>query len=157
MASGADIAIAVGTIAAAAAAVVGLFISLYINSKDRQRADEQARIDRKAATDLAAADRAAIREDAERRHIVDLLLELGRQIGRHAAYPGAPQGAEAAQQIILLLNALPAECAYTVRQKFNSIRLFAWAGGVGQKMSHLELSNVAANADTGQMKREIAY
>lgn len=105
-----------------------------------------------------AADRAAAREDAERRHIVGLLLELGRQIGRHQAYGGAPQSAEAVQRITLLLNALPPECANTVRKKFNVMRRYNYAGAVGEKMGHLDLASVTpADLDATQMNREIAY
>jgi hypothetical protein len=136
MASGADIAIAVGTTAAATIAGLGLIVSLLINSKDRKRADQQARDDRKAAVDLAAADRAAIREDAQRRHIVDLLLALGREVGKQQAYSNMPQGGKAVQQIMLLLNALPAECAHTVRQKFNVVLPMKMPGAVG--LSRLE-------------------
>lgn len=155
--SGADIAIAVGTVAAAGMAGAGLLVSLYINSQDRQRADTQAQADRAASARLAADDRAAARADAERRHIVDLLLELGRQIARHAAYVNMPQGAEAAQQIGLLLQALPGECAHTARQKFNAVRNMDVPGAVGEKLNHLNLNSVAGNADPREMHLEIAY
>jgi hypothetical protein len=155
--TGADVAIAVGTIATAVLAAAGLAVSLWINGKDRSRADQQADLDRKASADLAASDRAAIREDAQRRHIVNLLLELGKQVGEQATYAGGPQSGAAAQRIGLLLNALPPECAYTVRQKFNCVRQFAWAGGVGEKMGWLELQSVEAKADPAQMNREIAF
>lgn len=120
MALGADVAIAVGTSAAAVAAVIGLFIGLHTNRKDRDRADEQAHDDRKAAADqaaidreaaaeVAAGDRQAAREDAQRWHIVDLLLELGREIATQHASTGY-ESQQAVQRIILLLFALPAEC-----------------------------------------------
>jgi hypothetical protein len=57
--SGADLAIAIGTISTAVVAVVGLFVSLSINRADRRRADEQAIDDRQAAADVAAEDRQA--------------------------------------------------------------------------------------------------
>lgn len=155
--SGADIAIAVGTVATAALAGGGLLVSLWINSRDRQRADTQAQADRAASAQLATEDRAAARADAERRHIVDLLLELGRQIATQSAYMHAPQGADAAQQIGLLLQALPGECAYTARQKFNVAGNMEVPGAVGEKLKHLDLSSVGANADPRQMQLEIAY
>jgi hypothetical protein len=102
--SGAQLATAIGTIAAAAAAAGGLGVALIINAKDRQ-----------AASDLAEADRAAARDDERRRYIVSLLLKLGEQLGIQQAYAGAPQAAESGQQIRLLLHALPEDCAYTVR------------------------------------------
>lgn len=135
-----------------------MIVSLLINSKDRKRADQQARDDRRAALDLAMADRAATREDAQRRHIVDLLLELGRKVGRQAAYAHAPQSADAAQQIMLLLNALPGECANTVRKKFNVIRQMTYPGAVGEKIGHVDLSSITpAGLDPTHMNREIAF
>ena len=156
MSSGADVAIAIGTIATAALAAVGLGVSVYINKRDRDQALEVASADRTAASDRAASDRAASQEDIRRRHIVDLLLELGRQIGRQAAYSGGPQSAEAARQIQLLLLALPPECAYATRMKFGGIRQMRIPGAVGEKMQHLDLGSVAA-PDPNQMCTEIAY
>lgn len=156
MTSGADIAIAIGTIATAVLALIGLAVSLHINKQDRDQAVQVAKEDRAAAMALAAADRAAAREDAERRHIVDLLLELDRQVARVAAYSNMPQGAEAAHQIRSLLLALPPECAYSIRKQFGQIREARVPGAVDIKLQHLDLGSVL-HLDPAQMGREIAY
>jgi hypothetical protein len=158
MASGADIAIAIGTIATAAIALAGLAVSLLINHRDRDRADKQADLDRKAASERAAADRAAMREDAQRRHIIDLLLELGRELGNHAAHTHGEQGAQSVQRVTMLLNALPAECAVTTRKRYDVERTKQYAGAVGVKMSYLDLSSFTpASIGLQQMITEIAY
>jgi hypothetical protein len=98
-----------------------------------------------------------LREDAQRLHIVDLLLELGREVSRQHANSGAPQSNEAAQNITLLLWALPAECAYTVRQRFNVTVQMKLPGAVGLKMGHLRLNAVGGDATPRQMLQEIAF
>jgi hypothetical protein len=102
--SGAELATAWGTIGAAGAAAAGLFVALRINSKDR-----------KAAAELAEADRTALRDDERRRQIVANLLELGRQYGIMIASTNTPDAGPATQRVRLLLHAIPGECAYAIK------------------------------------------
>lgn len=146
MASGTDLAIAIGTIATAVVAAGGLAISLWINKNDN-----------KLAGDRAASDRALAREDVERRHLVDLLLELGREVSRQHAYSASDEGRAAVENITLILWALPAECAYTVRQKFGVNPAMKLPGAVGLKMGHLGLQSAGGNASPGDMLHEIAF
>ncbi len=165
MTSGADIAIAAGTIAAAGVAAAGLIVSLVINKLDRGRADtqaeddrdradqrakqdrdtadERAARDRKAALDMAATDRTLSREDAERRHVVDLLLDsLGRQVATFEGMQGTDQARVARQQVTLLLTALPPECASTVRKKFGVPRTAKVPGAIGVKQQYLKIGHL---------------
>lgn len=157
MTSGADLAIAYGTIGTAVVAVVGLFISFLINRNDRNRANQQAIEDRNAAARLSAANVAAVREDAARRHIVDLLLELGREIASNARTFAAPVS-YSRPHIVLLLNALPAECAWTARKKLDAIRIAQVPGAVGQKLGWLDLaSKTPAQLTVDDLTAEIAF
>jgi hypothetical protein len=157
LAGGAEVWTAVGTIALAVITVAGLGLSYLINKADRKRADAQAHKDREAAAALASTDRAALREDAQRRHLVDLLLELGRQIARDAGFYNSPQGEAARQSAALVLAALPPECARAARQRYGVERSGGLQGVIDTKMRHLDLQSVGAAADVRQMQREIAY
>lgn len=191
MTSGADLAIAIGTISTAVVAVVGLFVSLSINRADRRRASDQAEDDRRAAAEVAAedreaaadaaaedrkaaaaravedreaaenraaADRAAIREDAARRHIVNLLLALGRQIAVYEGNPGTSTARTAEGEVRLLLNALPPECAYATRKSFNVVRTMAVPGVVVEKQQWLGYgAKPVGQLDADDMRAEIAF
>lgn len=166
--SGAELSTAWGTVLAATFAAVGLFIALRMNRDDRERNNQQAKADRESAANIAAADRtsaaevaaadrATARDEAERRHIVDLLLELGRQVSTYEGYKGSDTASQARHEITILLSALPPECVYTVRQHFGLVREIPMPGAVGAKLQYLKLGSVGADADVNQMGSEIAY
>lgn len=152
---------AAGTLAAVAVAVGGLITSLWISSQDRRRADQQAVDDRKAARMMAAQDRQIARDTEQRRHVVSLLLELGREIGRVTAYASMPQAGEAAQQIRLLLLALPAECAVTARGKYRVLNGSPPAvvpGYIGEKLQAIHVAHIQpAEYSADNMYTEIRY
>lgn len=109
MTSGADLAIAIGTISTAVVAIAGLFLSLRINNADRKRANQQARDDRAAAAEVAAEDRRATAElAAEDRRAAAELATLDREAAakRAAADRAAIREDAERRHIVNLLLAL---------------------------------------------------
>jgi len=119
LAGGADLASAIGQLSASCVAVVAVVVTLFISAKDRRRADYQAKADRVAASERAADAWLHELQVAENRRVVDLLMQLSREIGRSNAYAGAPQSAESAQMIRVILRALPEDCAVLARSIYN--------------------------------------
>lgn len=125
---------------------------------DRKAAAERAAEDREAAAERAAADRAAIRKDAERRHIVNLLLALGHQVAVYEGNSGTSTATTAAGEVRLLLHALPPECAYATRKRFNVVRTMSVPGVVVEKQQWLGYGEKhVSQLDAEDMRKEIAY
>jgi hypothetical protein len=146
--SGAGLWTAWGTVGAAVAAAAGLFVAMRINSKDR-----------KAAAELAEADRAALRDDERRRQVVANLLELGSQYGIHIAGLNTSTNADPARQRMrLLLHAIPGECAYTIKHMQN-FTVPADRDAAGAKLRRLGLKTSVSGGqlyDVDEVYREIA-
>src|SRR4051794_16966960 len=96
LASGWEVATAIGTILGAAATAAAVIAALLIGAKDRRAADAALR------RQIEAAERARKRE-----HELDLLLSLSKQVAVRASLRGTREATEAEAVGLGILQALP--------------------------------------------------